>query len=178
MKSLLLGTTLALMAFVTVPAQADDLTVITAGDQNMVDYINNYLGPMFEKDHPGTHVRAVGTGPGDAGSQKIFERLDAQKQAGKKSWDVDVAVVHQKAAGTMVQDNLLASYRSDIKTGDLVSRSNADMALGTDVKGYVMPMFNSQTAIAYNPALIKDPPKSYADLAQWVQEHPKSFGYT
>ncbi len=31
------------------PAAADELTVITAGDQNMVDYINQYLGPLFEK---------------------------------------------------------------------------------------------------------------------------------
>jgi hypothetical protein len=28
------------------------LNVATAGDQNMVDYIKDYLGPMFEKSHP------------------------------------------------------------------------------------------------------------------------------
>ena len=44
------------------------LNLVTAGDQNMVDYVKDYLGPMFEKDHPGVTVRAVGTGPGDAGS--------------------------------------------------------------------------------------------------------------
>ena len=55
------------------------LNVVTAGDQNMVDYVKDYLGPMFEKDHPGVTVKAVGTGPGDAGSQKIYEKLDAEK---------------------------------------------------------------------------------------------------
>ncbi len=35
------------------PAAAGDLTVLTAGDQNMVDYINDYLGPLFEKENPG-----------------------------------------------------------------------------------------------------------------------------
>ena len=45
----------------------------------MVDYVKDYLGPMFEKSHPGVKVVAVGTGPGDAGSQKIYEKLDAQK---------------------------------------------------------------------------------------------------
>ncbi|HET7412357.1 MAG TPA: ABC transporter substrate-binding protein, partial [Pararhizobium sp.] len=124
MKSLLVGTAaaaIALAAFAAVPAQAEELTVITAGDQNMVDYVNDYLGPLFEKDNPGVTVKAVGTGPGDAGSQKILERLEAQKKAGNKTWDTDVAVVHQKAAGDMVKDDLLASYRSDIKTGDLVT---------------------------------------------------------
>jgi len=176
MKKLFLGAAFVL-ALGAMPSMAEELTVITAGDQNMVDYINNYLGPMFEKENPGTTVRAVGTGPGDAGSQKIIERLEAQKQAGKDKWDVDVAVVHEKAAGDLVKDDLLKKYRADIPTGKLVSRENADMALGTDVKGYVMPMFNSQTAIAYNPALVKNPPKSYDELVKWVKANPKQFGY-
>jgi len=176
MKKLILAAAMA-AALGTMPAMAEELTVITAGDQNMVDYVNNYLGPMFEKDNPGTKVRAVGTGPGDAGSQKIIERLEAQKQAGKAKWDVDVAVVHEKAAGDLVKDGLLMKYRAAIPTGKLVTRKNADMALGTDVKGYVMPMFNSQTAIAYNPALVKNPPRSYDELVKWVKANPKQFGY-
>ena len=31
----------------TSPLMAQELTVMTAGDQNMVDYINEFLGPMF-----------------------------------------------------------------------------------------------------------------------------------
>ncbi|MGN6467579.1 MAG: ABC transporter substrate-binding protein [Rhizobiaceae bacterium] len=176
MKKLFYGAALV-AALGAAPATATELTVITAGDQNMVDYVNNYLAPIFEKQNPGDTVKAVGTGPGDAGSQKIIERLEAQKQAGKDKWDVDVAVVHEKAAGDLVKDDLLKKYRADIDTGKMVTRANADMALGTDVKGYVMPMFNSQTAIAYNPALVQNPPKSYAELAKWAKANPKQFGY-
>ena len=135
----------------TGPAVAQKITVMTAGDQNMVDYVNEFLAPKFEAANPGVTVTAVGTGPGDAGSQMIYERLAAQASAGTESADVDVAVVHQKMAGQMVKESLLASYRDDIDTGNLVSRDTADMALGTDVHGFVMPMFHSQTAIAYNP---------------------------
>ena len=159
------------------PAFADDLTVLTAGDQNMVDYINEYLGPLFESQNPGVTVRAVGTGPGDAGSQKILERFDAQQAANAAKWDADVAVVHEKFVGPMVERGYLAKYRDEISTGKLVTRSNADMALGTEVKGYVMPMFNSQTAIAYNPALVPNPPRSYAELRDWAAQHPGMFGY-
>jgi ABC-type uncharacterized transport system YnjBCD substrate-binding protein len=164
----------ALAAF---PVKAEELTVATAGDQNMVDYINQYLGPLFEKTYPGNTVRAVGTGPGDAGSQKILERFDAQQAANSAKWDIDVAVVHEKFAGPMVQKGYLEKYRDAIETGKLVSRDNAKNALGSDVNGYVMPMFNSQTAIAYNPALVPNPPKSYTELAAWAKEHPKQFGY-
>ena len=90
------------------------LNVITAGDQNMVDYVTNYLGPKFEKMNPGVKVRAVGTGPGDSGSQKIYEKLSAQAKANVKEWDVDVAVVHQRGAATMVSESLLAPYRNQL----------------------------------------------------------------
>jgi ABC-type uncharacterized transport system YnjBCD substrate-binding protein len=153
------------------------LNVATAGDQNMVDYIKDFLGPAFEKANPGVKVVAVGTGPGDGGSQKIFEKLDAQKKANAARWDFDVVVVHQKMAGTMVNEGLLAKYRDRIATGKLVTRDSAENSLGTNVSGYVMPMFHSQTAIAYNPAMVKEPPRTYAELVDWVRKNPKKFGY-
>ncbi len=159
------------------PASAQTISVATAGDQNMVDYVRDYLGPLFEKKHPGVKVVSVGTGPGDAGSQKIYEKLAAQKAAGVATWDFDVIVVHQKMAGQMVAEQLLAKYRDRIDTGKLVSRETAANALGADVAGYVMPMFHSQTALAYNPDLIKDVPDSYSALIDWVKKNPKKFGY-
>ena len=135
------------------------LNVVTAGDQNMVDYVNNYLAPKFEAMNPGVKVRAVGTGPGDGGSQKIYEKLSAQQKAGSAAWDTDVAVVHQRGAATMVNEKLLMPYRNDIAAGKLVSRDSAKNALGANVDGYVLPMFHSQIAFAYNPD-----PVSYTHL--------------
>ena len=160
------------------PAAAETtLNVVTAGDQNMVDYVNNYLGPKFEAMNPGVKVRAVGTGPGDSGSQKIFEKLEAQQKAGSATWDIDVAVVHQRGAATMVNDKLLMPYRNDIAAGKLVSRDTAKNALGANVDGYVLPMFHSQIAFAYNPDVVKAPPKTFNDLSAWVKKNPKQFGY-
>ncbi len=169
---------LALLAGLSTGASAETvLNVITAGSENMVDYVTDYLGPKFEATHPGVRVQVSGTGPGDAGSQKIYEKLEAQKAAGTAAWDVDVAVVHQKMAGQMVQEDLLAKYRDQIDTGKLVTRDTAKNALGTDVDGFVMPMFHSQTALAYNPDLVSEPPASYAALVDWVKAHPNQFGY-
>ncbi|HEX8665703.1 MAG TPA: extracellular solute-binding protein, partial [Beijerinckiaceae bacterium] len=158
-------------------AQQQTLNVATAGDQNMVDYVKDYLGPMFEKSHPGVKVVAVGTGPGDGGSQKIYEKLDAQKKGGAAKSDFDVVVIHQKAAGTMVQEGLLEKYTGNIPTGALATRDTAKNALGAEVSGFVMPMFHSQTAIAYNADLVKSPPNSYPELVDWVKKNPKQFGY-
>jgi ABC-type uncharacterized transport system YnjBCD substrate-binding protein len=165
----------AILAFVA-PAHAETtLNVVTAGDQNMVDYVKDYLAPLFEKSHPDVKVVSVGTGPGDAGSQKIYEKLSAEKASGNASFDV--LVIHQKMAGQMVQEKMLANYRNSIETGKLVTNADADKALGTDVSGYVMPMFHSQTAIAYNSDLVQTPPSSYSELVEWAKEHPQQFGY-
>jgi putative spermidine/putrescine transport system substrate-binding protein len=175
-RSLLFIGVLGLTSIAPAAAQTT-LNVVSAGDQNMVDYVNNYLGPKFEQMNPGVKVRAVGTGPGDSGSQKIYEKLEAQQKAGNATWDVDVAVVHQRGAATMVNDKLLMSYRNDVAAGKLVSRDTAKNALGANVDGYVLPMFHSQIAFAYNPDLVKTPPKSFAELTEWVKKNPKQFGY-
>jgi len=176
MKSRLIALASAL-AFAGAAFAQTTLNVVTAGDQNMVDYVNNYLAPKFEAANPGVKVRAVGTGPGDSGSQKIYEKLSAQQKAGNAEWDVDVAVIHQLASATMVNEKLLMPYRNDISAGKLVSRDTAKNALGANVDGYVMPMFHSQIVFAYNPELVKSPPRSFAELTEWVKKNPKQFGY-
>jgi putative spermidine/putrescine transport system substrate-binding protein len=138
---------LAGLAFAGAVGAQTTLNVITAGDQNMVDYVNNYLAPKFEAANPGVKVRAVGTGPGDAGSQKIYEKLSAQQKAGSNEWDVDVAVIHQLASATMVKEKLLMPYRGEVAVGKLVTRDTAKNALGADVDGYVLPMFQESTAV-------------------------------
>ena len=169
---------LAVPLALAIPVRAQQrttITIATAGDQNMVDYITDFLGPRFEKAHPNTRVRAIGTGPGDAGSQRIKERLDAQK--GQATTDVDVAVVHQFMAGAMVRDGMLERYRDAVRTGGLATRDTSRLALGQDVDGYVLPMFHSQTALAYNPVIVRDPPQSFEALEAWVKANPKKFGY-
>ena len=157
------------------PLSAQTLNVASAGDQNMVDYVKDYLGPMFEKANPGVKVVSVGTGAGDSGSQKIYEKLDAQK--GAATTDFDVVVIHQKAAGVMVKEGLLDKYTGNVATAKLATGDNAKNALGTDVGGYVIPMFQSQTALAYNADMVKTPPATFAELAEWAKKNPKQFGY-
>ena len=157
------------------PLSAQTLNVASAGDQNMVDYVKDFLGPMFEKANPGVKVVSVGTGAGDSGSQKIYEKLDAQK--GSATTDFDVVVIHQKAAGQMVREGLLDKYTANVPTAKLATGEAAKNALGTDVSGYVIPMFQSQTALAYNADMVKTPPSTFAELAEWAKKNPKQFGY-
>ncbi|QPM91165.1 extracellular solute-binding protein [Pseudooceanicola algae] len=166
----------AAVALVTAnAAQAETLVVVTGGSENMVDYVTDYLGPLFEEQNPGWTVKSLGTGPGDAGSQAVLEKLTAQKD--QPTWDTDVIVTNQLKTAEMVTEGLLQKYRDQIETGALVTSDAAKMALGTDVDGYVMPMFMSQTAIAYNPDLVQDVPTSLEGIKTWSEANPGAFGY-
>lgn len=163
---------------VEVPSEEVELVYMTAGDVNMLALAQNLLAAEFKKVDPNVNLRSIHTGPGDAGSRLIFEKLMADKEAGKETGDVDVAMVHQAfMTWAMAEPGLLLKYAPDLDTYEYVTAADAKNALGADVDGYVMPMFHSQTAIAYNPAVVTDPPKSYDELVTWVQEHPGMFGY-
>jgi putative spermidine/putrescine transport system substrate-binding protein len=163
---------------VEVPSEEVELVYMTAGDVNMLALAQNLLAAEFKKVDPNVNLRSIHTGPGDAGSRLIFEKLMADKEAGKETGDVDVAMVHQAfMTWAMAEPGLLLKYAPDLDTYEYVTAADAKNALGANVDGYVMPMFHSQTAIAYNPAVVTDPPKSYEELVTWVQEHPGMFGY-
>jgi len=153
------------------------LNVVTAGDTNMHELQKSIFGPEFSKQFPNVEINAVGSGPGDPGSQVIFQKLKSQKDANVAKYDIDVAIVHQSIMPQMIQNDLLAKYAPEISTWKLMTAANGRNALGFNVEGYVMPMFQSQVVLAYNPDLVKNPPSTFEELVAWIKANPKKFGY-
>ncbi len=153
------------------------LNVVTAGDTNMHDLQRNVFGPEFEKRNPGVKINAVGSGPGEAGSRVIVNKIKSQKDAGVAKWDVDVAIVHQIVMPDLIQQELVARFAPEIATYKLMTAADGRNALGFNVDGYVMPMFHSQVVLAYNPEMVKAPPSSFDELVAWIKANPKKFGY-
>jgi len=153
------------------------LVYMTAGDVNMLALGQNVLAPQFEEANPGVTVATIHTGPGDAGSRLIFEKLLADKESGRETGDVDVAMVHQKFMTWAMDEDLLMDYAKEASTWQYVTAADAKNALGTNIEGYAIPMFHSQTAIAYNPDEVPNPPATFEELEQWVKDNPGKFGY-
>ena len=151
------------------------LVYMTAGDINMLALGQYVIGPQFSEKYPGVSVMTVHVGPGNAGSRRIFEKIDADKD--KEEGDIDVAMVHQIFLKWAIEEGLLAKYAKDIDTWQYMTSPFAKNSLGVDVEGYCMPMFHSQTVLAYNPKYVKDPPKNYEEIVKWAKENPGKFGY-
>lgn len=153
------------------------LIYMTAGDSNMLALGQNVIGPQFSAENPDVSVMTIHTGPGNAGSQRIYEKILAESESGKENWDVDVAMVHQIFLKWAMEKDLLMPYAKELDSFQYVTSPFAKSSLGVDVEGYVMPMFHSQTALAYNPEYVKNPPKTFEELEKWVKENPGKFGY-
>jgi ABC-type uncharacterized transport system YnjBCD substrate-binding protein len=168
------------VALALAPAWAGErvtLNVAIGADVNVVDVHRTLLGPGFKEKNPGADFNVVGTGTGEAASRAIYTKIRAQHDAGRKNWDLDVALVSMIVASQMVKEGLLHRYVPGIQAAKLVTGPETKRAFGVEVDGYVVPMFHNQIAIAYNPKYVTKPPKSFEELVAWVRTNPKRFGY-
>ena len=169
---------LALLLVLVVPASAATrLNVAIGADVNVVEVHKTLLGPGFKAQAPDVDLNVVGTGTGEPASRAIYTKLKAQADTGRKDWDIDVALVSMAVASQMVKEGLLHPYVPQMKNAALVKGAEVKEAFGVKVDGYVVPMFQNQIAIAYNPAKVPTPPKSFDDLAAWAKANPAKFGY-
>ena len=153
------------------------LNLATAGDTNMLEFFKNQVGPAFTKKYPNITLNVVGTGTGDDGSRNIYTKWKAQRDANKSAWDIDVACVNESVMKDMIDNKVIEKYVSKISNSKYVDTPASKMSLGNNVQGYVVPLFQSQIVLAYNPSTVSQAPKTMKDLESWIKAHPKKFGY-
>jgi ABC-type uncharacterized transport system YnjBCD substrate-binding protein len=153
------------------------LQIATAGDTNMLEFFQNEVGRAFTEKYPNIRTNVVGTGPGDDGSRTIYTKWKAQLDAGQSAWDIDVGCVNESIMAEMIRDKTIIPYVPGISNAKYVNTSASEYALGTPVKGYVVPLFKSQIVLAYNPAKVPNPPRNVAELETWIRANPNRFGY-
>jgi putative spermidine/putrescine transport system substrate-binding protein len=173
----LVAIVVAALAFVAPAAAQTRLNVAIGADVNVVEVNKSVLGPGFKTLVPDVDLNVVGTGTGEPASRAIYTKIKAQADAGRKPWDIDVALLSMAVASQMVKEGLLARYVPQMKNAALVKGAEVKEAFGVNVDGYVVPMFHNQIAIAYHPSKVPSPPKTFDELAAWVKANPNRFGY-
>jgi putative spermidine/putrescine transport system substrate-binding protein len=133
---------------------------MTAGDVNMLALAQNLLAATFKEDvNPNVNLRSIHTGPGEAGSRLIFEKLMADKEAGREVGDVDVAMVHQQfMTWAMEQDDLLLKYAPNLDTFQYVTAADARTPWGLMLTGTSCrcstarrPLLTTRTSLLIHP---------------------------
>ncbi len=165
-----------LLAATSVVAAQDkpkEIFVYTDSDTNISDWWTNTLIPAFEKANPQykvvlTIVRGVGGGNTDIANRALaalatgddpqvdfFETISTDEN---KEW------VDKKLFLELDKDNVPNIENVIPATNRLPAE---------------MPYRGSQVLLAYNSENVKEDevPKTYADLIQWIKDHPGKFVY-
>lgn len=145
------------------------LNFYSQGDTNVQDLHEKQMVPGFEKA-TGAKVTFTFDQSG-TGKQGIYDRLVAQKQTNKETWDID-AWETDNAFFTR-PDSLFA----DITEKEVPNLKNVPAPIRQFVENKAAPYRASSVVLAYNSDQVKDPPKTFDDLLTWIKANPGKFAY-
>ncbi len=115
--------------------------------------------------------------PGDSRQKTIHTKLRGPADGAKKKRDLERPAFNQSVMRDLIADGPVQKFVGELENAQYVNTPSSKNALGTPVEGYVVPMFQSQVVIAYNPAVVTNPPKTFQELEDWIKANPKKFGY-
>lgn len=167
---------LFLLAATTVVAAQDkpkEIYVYSDSDTNITDWWTNTLIPAFEKEYPQykvvlTIVRGVGNGNRD-----IANRALAALATGDDPQVDFFETINSDEVKEWVDKKLFLEFDKD----NVPNSENVVEA--TNRLPAEIPYRGSQVLLAYNSENVKEEevPKTYADLIQWIKDHPGKFVY-
>lgn len=146
-----------------------ELNFYSGGDTNVQDLHQKQIIPGYEK---ATGVKVTFTFlEHGTGEQGIYDRLNAEKQANKATWDIDLWEAGT-ARYTQPEDLFMDLTAKDIPNLAYVPKATLDF-----VKNKAVPYRGSSVVLAYNSAKVTDPPKTLDDILAWIKANPGQFAY-
>lgn len=145
------------------------------GNETVNKWVDTFVADQMEKDY-GVKVNRV---PMDA--DQFINKLLGEKQAGRQKGSIDLLWINGENFRTAREADLLWGPFADKLPNfqKYVDKDAPDIArdFGYPVNGYEVPWGRAQFVFAYDSRKIKNPPRSAAELMQWVKEHPGRFTY-
>ena len=145
------------------------LNFYSGGDTNVQDLHEKQVIPGYEAA-TGAKVAFTFLEHG-TGEQGIYDRLKAQKETNKATWDIDLWEAGT-ARYTQPEDLFLELTEKDIPNLKYVPKPTLEF-----VKNKAVPYRGSSVVLAYNSTKVKDVPKTYDDILAWAKANPGKFAY-
>ncbi len=150
---------------------------IWGGSESINSYVDNFYGKAL-KDRYGITLNRVPV----ADTVDAVNQVLSEKQAGKDPGAVDLIWINGENFFTLKQANLLyADWANKLPNSKLVNWDNPaiNRDFGIPVDNMESPWSSAQFQFIYDTARMKpeDLPRSYAQLKDWVIQHPGRFTY-
>ncbi len=146
------------------------------GSDSINQYVSEYIGGIL-KDKYDITLNRVGLSDTVEGVNIVL----GEKEAGvTDKGSVDMIWINGENFRTMKQGGLaFCGYTETLPNNALVNWDNPAIAndFGVPVDGCEVPWSKAQFAFAYDTARTENPPRSIAELIEWVKANPGQFTY-
>ncbi|MBA3908888.1 MAG: ABC transporter substrate-binding protein [Rhodobacter sp.] len=146
------------------------------GADNINQYVSDYIGGILKAEYDITLNRVS-----IADTVDVVNIVLTEKEAGvTDAGTVDLIWINGENFRSMKQADLVfCGYTDALPNNALVNWGNPAIAndFGVPVDGCEVPWNTAQFAFAYDSALVAEPPRSMADLLDWIKTNPGRFTY-
>lgn len=145
------------------------------GDQAVNRYIDQWVAPRLKEQYGVNLVRTPMNAP------EFMQKLTTEKQAELAQGTMDILWLNGENFKNAKENQLLApafvqvlpNYQRYIDAAAL----DVQYDFGTPTEGLEAPWGKVQFVSLYDSAKVSNPPKSFAELAEWVKANPGKFTY-
>ncbi len=135
-------------------------------------YVDGFVAPELARRHGITLVRA----PMDA--PVFVNRLLAEKSAGRATGSMDLLWINgENFRNARLGGVLWGPYAPALPNMALTDPVQSATDFGYPVDGYESPYGRAQLVLEYDSARTPEPPRTVAQLGEWVKAHPGRFTY-
>ncbi|MFH0781974.1 MAG: ABC transporter substrate-binding protein [Pseudomonadota bacterium] len=107
----------------------------------------------------------------------FINKLLGEKQAGGKG-SMDLLWINGENFKNAMENGLLQGPITDLLPNfSLVDPASVEFDFGYPVKGYEVPYGRAQFVFEYDAAKVPTPPKTFAELREWIKKNPGKFTY-
>ncbi len=146
------------------------------GADNINRYVDETIGGIL-RDQYGITLNRVGV----TDTVEVVNIVLGEKEAGNAdNGSVDMIWINGENFRTMKQGELAwCGYIDMLPNNILINWENPAIAndFGVPVDGCEVPWSRAQFAFAYDSAVTEEPPRSIAELIEWVKANPGQFTY-
>ncbi len=145
------------------------------GSKSINRYVTEYLGIRLKKEYQVT----LNMVPVKEIKQAINQIRDERKQGRVTNGTIDLIWINGENFYLLKKGRMLFRFSAKLPNMKFVDHSNLTIShdFGYAVDGYEAPYGSAQFTLAYESSKVRRPPKSVAELKQWIKSHPGKFTY-
>lgn len=142
------------------------------GDPLINAYMRDFVAPLLQQRH-GVRLQIVGIQ-----GQMLVNRMVVEREAGRDVGDLDVVWINGETFYQLRKINALhGPFTHRLPNDAYIDWANPTIAFDFQqrVAGFECPWGNVQQALIYNSRAVPEPPRTIAQLGDWIQSHPGRF---